>query len=346
MEFVSKAALNTVLGQFFMRQDLSGMVSLTATRPRPVSQNAPRIPAKNTTHQWVEQGRNGVAGNGGAVVASYADGNLPNTAAIAPVRPQNTTALLGLTAQVTDAMAAAWTMGGSFQLETGQEVKLLTDAMDEQVELATLDTLDFLEWMHISGDSSNPQGFAGGQFDGLIKWIGASGITVATGGTSGAAVAMAESFIKSGARLSAEQYPSIFPDTMLVPPELIVDVNGFVANGAGRPVTIAVDGTKPENVQNLVAGLSVGFYNTGYSLLKIELEPDLSPAFNPYLNNPAIVIYNKGAVKNASLIPFGATPLAKTDTSVKTMVNNVVTQEHRVPQHAILIPNVKSAITP
>jgi hypothetical protein len=345
MEFVSKAALDTVTGQFFMRQDLSSAVSLTTTRPRPVSQNAPRVAAKNTTHQWVEQGRNGVAGQGGAPVASYADGNLPNTAAKAPTRPQNTTALLGLTAQVTDAMAAAWTQGGSFTLETGQEVKLLTDAMDEQTELATLDTLDFLEWMHISGDSSNPQGFPGGQFDGLIKWIGASGVVYNTSGTSASPAPMAENFIKKAARQSAELYPSIFPNTMLVPPELIVDVNGYVANGAGRPMTIVVDGTKPEAVQNLVGGQSLGWYNTGYSMVKIELEPDLSPAFNPYIDQPAIVLYNKGAVKNASLIKFGATPLAKTDTSVKTMVNNVVTQEHRVPSHAILIPHLASAVS-
>jgi hypothetical protein len=344
MQFVQKAALDTVLGANFARQDLSPMISLLSTRPRPVSQYAERIAATNTIHQWVEQGRNGVAGQGGATVPSYADGTLPATAAKAPTRPQNVTCLMGLTAQVTDLMTAVWYGGGKWQLETGEEVRLLAEAMDLETMLCSLDTLDFIEWMQISGDSSNPQGFAGGQFDGLLKWINASGIVVNTGGTSATAVNMSETFIKDGARLSAEQFPTVFADTMLTPPELIVDVNSYVANGAARPI-VQLAATGPDGVSGLVAGNQVGWYNTGYGVVKVELEPNLSPTFNPYLTNPAIILYNKSAVKYAELIKFGATPLAKTDTSVKKMINNVATQEHRVAAHGILIPNVKSAIT-
>jgi hypothetical protein len=343
MEYVSKAALDTTLGANFARQDLSPVISLQSTRPRPVSQFAEQVKATNTIHQWVEQGRNGVAGSGGSPIATYSDGSLPNTAAKAPTRPQNVTALCGLTAQVTDLMTAVWYGGGAWKLEQASEVKMLADAMDLETELCTLDTLDFIEWMHISGDSSNPQGFAGGQWDGLLKWGLANGVVVATGGTSGSPINVSENFLKDGARAIAENYPTLFPDTALVPPEVIPDINGYVSNGAGRPL-VQLIGQGQDGAAGFVAGQSVAYYNTGYFTVKIELEPNLSPLFNPYITNPAIVLYNKKAIKHASLIPFGATPLAKTDTSLRKMINNVATQEHRVPGHVAVIPNIKSAI--
>ncbi len=345
MTNISKAAFDSVTtGPLYARQDLSNTVSLTSTRPRPVSQAAPQVPARSTTHQWIEQGRNSVAGAGGSPVASHAEGALPNTAAKAPTRPQNVTANLGLTAQVTEVMAAVWTGAGQYQLETASEVKAITEAMDEQEELATLDVLDFLEWMHVSGDSTNAVGFAGGQFDGLIKWITASGTVVTTGGTSGTPVNFSEQFIKDGARASALSFASFMGDTLLIPPELVPDTQGFVANGAGRPVSITVDAKDVDAIEGIVAGLSVGFYNTGFSTLRIKVEPDLSPTFNPFLVNPAAVIYNSGQVKQANLLKLESIPLAQTDTSLRKMVRTTCTQEHRVAAHAVLIPNVKSSV--
>ncbi len=345
MLYVTKAALDTVLGANFFRQDLSPILTLLSTRPRPVSQFCEQVKAKQTLHEWVEQGRIGVAGAGGAAIPTYSDGQLPTTAAKAPLKPNNTTCFAGLTAQVTDLMAAVWTGGGTWNLATGEEVRLLTEAMDLETELATLDTLDYIEWLHISGDKTNPQGFAGGQCDGLIKWIGANGVTVATGGTSGSPATFSENMVKKGARTAAENYATVLADTMLVPPELIPDVNAFVGSSASRPVTITIDGKDPKAIQQLVGGIGLGFYFNGFSSVEIKLEPNLSPLFNPYLVNPAVIMYNRASVKQANLIPFGATPIAKTDTSMKKMVNCNFTQEHRAGIHAVLIPNVISSIT-
>ena len=339
MLYVSKAALDTIVGANFARQDLSPVIGLLTTRPRPVTQFAPKVKATNTIHQWVEQGRNPV----GPANATYAQGALPGTQAIAPVRPQNITCRTGVTAQVTDDEAAVWSGAGSWKLQQGEEERLMQEAIDLQVELATLDVLDQLEWMHIQGDSTNPQAMSGGQTDGLIKWITASGIAFATGGTSAAAATFTEQMVKDAARLSAEAYPTLLADTMLIPPELQVDINSFVGGGAGRPITQIV-AAGPDGTQSMVGGNSVGFYNTGYSVVKIALEPSLSPLFNASLLNPAVIMYNKANVKHASLIDLAAEPLARTDTSVKKMVTTVYAQEHRVPPHASILSNIKSAI--
>ena len=150
--------------------------------------------------------------------------------------------------------------------------------------------------------------------------------------------------VKQGARDAAKLYPTVMADTMLVPPELIPDVNAFIGSAASRPVTITVDGKDPKAIQQLVAGLGIGFYFNGFAMTEVKLEPNLSPVYNPYLVNPAVILYNKASVKQANLIPFGATPIAKTDTSMKKMVNCNFTQEHRVGQHAVLIPNVVSSV--
>ena len=310
MLYVSKADLDTVLGANFMRQDLSPTISLTSTRPRPVSQAAPVVPATNTTHQWVEQGRVAV---GAASAASFAQGALPNTNAIAPTRPQNVTCRVGLTAQVTDDMTAVWTGAGSWKLADGEGARMLQNAIDLETELVTMDALDQIEWMHISGDSTNPQSMAGGQTDGLVKWITASGVVVATGGTTASAVNFSEQWLKDGARTSAEAYPTYLSDTLLVPPELIPDINATIATGAGRPIVVSI-GTDSSGTQGLTGGLQVGYYNTGFSVLKVKLEPSLSPLFNTTLAQPAMIAYNSQAVKMANLIKLGAEPLARTDT--------------------------------
>ncbi|MDB5069620.1 MAG: hypothetical protein JWM87_731 [Candidatus Eremiobacteraeota bacterium] len=340
-QFITKAAYDTSVGANAMRQDLSDVITALETRERPVSQGAPQIDVGNTTHQWLEQGRNGVAGNGGSPVASYAEAATPNTAAKAPVKPSNKVAHVGLTAQVSDTVAATWTRGGAFTLQLGDEVKLLTEAMDEQIELASLDCLDFIECLHVSGDSASGA-FAGGQPDGMIKWITAGGTVVVTGGTSGTPVNMALSFIQKGARQALESHaPAV--DTILVPPELIYDINSYVGNGASRPITV-IAGSGPNGLGNLVAGNgTVGWVNTGHGLAEVKVEPDLSPLFNPLISQCHVIMYAKRLVKHGNLIKFGSVPLAKTGTSVQVMVNNVFTQEYRIPKHAILIPNVQSA---
>jgi len=341
MQYVDKAALDTVAGANFEREDLSNTLSVTDGPRRPVTQYAPQVPATNTVHQWNEQGlntagRNNVAAGG----ATYAQGNLPPTAAKSPNRMTNATCRTGRTAQVTDDMMAAFNGGGAVRLADGEAERLLQTALDLESALVGIECLNQIEWMHISGDSTNAT-MEGGETDGLLKWVAANGYNVATGGTSTTPVAFAEQFIKDGARGSAIQQPAISPDTLLIAPELVPDFAGFVANGAGRPIVQVATG---ENA-NLVAGASVGFYNTAYSVLKIEVEPYLSPAYNSAIVNPAIIAYNKALVKHANLIKFGAEPLARIDTSVKRMVTCNYAQEHRVGKHTFIASNVKSAVS-
>lgn len=345
MDFVDKAALTTTQGANFRREDLSNTLSLTDGPKRPFTQNAPKVTATNIVHQWNEQGlntagRNNVAAGG----ATYAEGNLPPVNAKSPNRVTNSTCRTGRLAQVTDDMMAAFNGGGAIQLADGEMERLLQDALDLETALVGIECLNQIEWMHITGDSSNAT-MEGAETDGLIKWVAAGGFVVGTAngntGTATTPIAFTESFVKDGGRGAALLMPAVQADTLLVAPELVPDFAGFVAAGAGRPLVQVANG---ENA-NLVAGAQVGFYNTGYSVLKIEVEPYLSPAYNTSISQAAIIGYNKSLVKHADLIKFGAEPLARTDTSVKRMVTCVYAQEHRVAKHTFICQNVKSAIS-
>jgi hypothetical protein len=197
--------------------------------------------------------------------------------------------------------------------------------------------------MHVTGDSSNAT-MEGGETDGLIKWVTAGGQVVATGGTSSVAANFAENFIKDGARSVAQTYPAFHADTLLVPPELIPDINATVQNGAGRPI-VQIAGNGPDGTAGFTAGDSVMYYNTGFSVLRVKEEPYLSPNFNTSIAQAALIAFNSAQVKHAELIKFGAEALARTDTSLKRMVTCVYAQEHCVAKHTWIAPNLKSAIS-
>ena len=333
MEYVQKA-LDTVVGANFERQDLSSTITLLDGPPRPISQYAPSIPAKGTVHYWNEQ--NLVkAGNG---AATYAEGARPPADAVAPSRPTNVTARIGKTASVTDDESAVWTGAGSYRLAEGELERMYQEAIDYQTYLKTLEVLNELEYMHLAGDSSNSQSWAGGQFDGLLKWIKASGNTSSEGGgTSSTDVVFTEAMVKDLAKTIASAFPTAFPDVMLVPPELKETVNSFVGGGAGRPIVQMITG----DAGGMTGGAEVDKYQTGYGVVSVRIEPYLSPTYNTNIGAEAVILYNTKLVKQADLIKLGAEPLARIGTSIDRMVTFVGSQEHRLPLHTGIINNVK-----
>jgi hypothetical protein len=243
-------------------------------------------------------------------------------------------------AQVTDTLAATWTQGGSFTLAVGEAERLYAEALDFSTALVTQEVMNQMEFMHIAGDSANSETLEGGQTDGLVKWVLAGGYVVNTTGTASTPINMAESFIKTGAKGVALNQTALKPDTLLVAPELITDINSYVAGGAARPLVQIATGDN----SGLVAGNDVGWYNTGYGKLKIAEEPYLSPTMNSKLANPAMLAYRQSLVKTASLIKLGAEDLARTGTSSQRQVTVEFAQEHRMVKHTFIIQNVKSAV--
>lgn len=342
MEHVEKAILDSVQGANLNREDLSNTISLTDGPQRPVSQAAKIVKAKNSTHKWNEQGlntagRTNVAGGG----ATYSEGALPPTNAKAAARKQNVTCKTGRTAQVTDTEMAEFNGGGSVQLADGEMERLINDALEFASALATVECLNQIEWMHVSGDSAVAT-MEGGETDGLFKWVKANGVVVGAG-VDATPITMAETLLKDAGRSVQLNFPSSLPNTVLVPPELLPDFNGYVANGAGRPITVlAKEG--PNGTADLVAGQQVGYYNFGPFVARIKMEPYLSPAYNTAIAKPAIIGYNDGNVAHAQLIAFHAEGVARTDTSVKRMITCEYAQEHRVAKGTFIIPDVVSAI--
>lgn len=346
MVYIEKAILDSVQGANANREDLSNVLSMTDGPPRPVTQAIEKVAATNTTHQWNEQGLNqagrvNVAGGG----PTYAQGGLPPVNYKAMARKTNVTCRVGRTAQVTDDEMAAFNGGGSLRLAEGETERLIQNALDASTAFVTLEVLNQIEWMHIMGDQNNAT-MEGGETDGLLKFATQGGYYVTTGGTSStsstaeSAVNFAEQFIRDGARGVAQQFPSAQPNTLLVPPEVQPDLSALVAAGASRPLVQVASG---DNI-DMVAGASVGWYNTGYSILKIKEEPYLSPYFNSSLPACALIAYNENFVKMAELIKFGAEALARTDTSVKRMVTSVFAQEHRVAKHTFICANIRSSV--
>lgn len=337
---VIKAALNTTTGAAFIRQDLSSVVTLTDEYDRPLLQSAPQVQATSTLHEWDEIGLQ-TAGfsNYAAGGATYAESALPAANAKTAAKKNNTICKTGRLAQVSDTLKATWTQGGRFSMAVGEEERMMAEAIDLATALVVQECLNQVELMHIAGDSTNAEAIEGGQCDGLFKWSLAGGAVVATGGTATTPITMAEAFIKTGAKSQALAYAAVKPNRMLVAPELIADINSYVANGAARPIVTIANGDNT----GLTAGNDVGWYNTGYSKLQVKEEPYLSPTLNPHLSNPAIVAYHTSLVKHANLIPLGAEPLARRGTSTERQVTIEYTQEHRMPKHTFVIQNVKSA---
>jgi hypothetical protein len=340
MQYVEKAIMDSVQAANLNREDLSNFLSVTDGPKRPVTQVAPKVPATNKIHQWNEQGLNvagrvNVAGGG----PTYAEGALPPVNYKAAVRKTNTTCRVGRTAQVSDDEIAAFNGGGSIMLADGETERLVQGALDLSSALVMIEVLNQIEWMHISGDSTNAT-MEGGETDGLLKFITAGGTVVATGGSSTTPISFNERFIKDGTRTVQLAYPSLYADTLLVATELIPDINLTVQSGSNRPI---VQVATAQN-QDFVAGASVGWYNTGYSVLKIKEEPYLSPIYNSSVSQPSMLAYNSTQVRHAQLIPLSAQEVARTDTSLKRAVTTNFAQEHRVPRHTWTSPNVTSSV--
>lgn len=341
MDFVEKAILDTVQGANANREDLSNTMYLTDGPARPFTQAiGPTKRATNTTHQWNEIGLNtagrlNVAGGG----KTYAESGLPGATQKSPSRKTNKTCNVGGLAEVSDNEMAAFNGGGKLQLAEGEMERQIQDAMDFAVALVTVEVLNQIEWMHITGDSSNNT-MEGGETDGLIKWATAGGFVVATTGTTTTPVNMAETFIKDGGRGSALTFPTLHADTLLIAPELVPDINSYVANGAGRPIVINAAG---DNL-GLVGGHQVGIYNDGYAALQVAVEPYLSKTYNTSVSQCSAIAYRKSQIRQADLISLGTKPLAVTTTAISKLVNCVFAQEHSVAKHTYVIPNVQSAI--
>lgn len=336
MQFVEKAVLDSVLGANFGRPDISPVITMRDAFPRPVSEAAEVVRATNEIHQWRED----VTGAVGTGTESYAEGARPNTVSSGPIPSQNITCRTGYTAQVTDEMTAVWYGAGAWTLDDAQARKLFTEALEYQIFKATRLTLKAIEFMHIQGDSSNPQGtgvFAGGQTDGLIKWGTNAGTVVNTGGSSGSPVQFAEAMIRAGAAAIAEAYSESIPNKLLVPAEFRTTINAFVGAGAAQPLVrmVGTDGA-------MLGGNQVNRYDTGYSVVEIVTEPFLSPSQNPYITNACAILYNDEQVKHAQLLPLATQRLAKTDTSVSTMITCTYAQEHRNPLGIAIMPNTHS----
>jgi hypothetical protein len=252
----------------------------------------------------------------------------------------NSTCRVGRTAQVSDDEIAAFNGGGSIQLADGETERLVQGALDLSSALVMIEVLNQIEWMHISGDSTNGT-MEGGETDGLLKFITAGGTVVATGGSSTTPINFAENFIKNATRTVQLAYPAIYADTLLVATELIPDINLTVQSGSSRPI---VQVATAQN-QDFVAGASVGWYNTGYSVLKIKEEPYLSPIYNASVSQPAMLAYNSTQVRHAQLIPLSAQEVARTDTSLKRAVTTNFAQEHRVAKSCWLAGSIRSAVS-
>jgi hypothetical protein len=202
VEFTEKAIADSVALANANREDLSDTMFLTDGPARPMSQTMAHVGCTNpAAHQWTEIGLN-VAGraNVAAGGATYAENGLPNAAAKSPNRKSNRTCNIGRLAAVSDNEMAAFNGGNGhtqLKLADGEMVRGIEDALDFEVALTSVEVLNQIEWMHITGDSTNAT-MEGGETDGLWKWALAGGANANPNGNAGNILPMAEQFIKDG----------------------------------------------------------------------------------------------------------------------------------------------------
>ena len=353
MEQIRKA-MDSLLGANFERKDLSALISLQDGPIRPLLQQQTirngttvpmigEVPAKGKTHYWNEQPL--VTANGST--AGYQEGGKPVADFSSPVQVNNVVGRFGKVAAVTDTEAAVWTGAGTYSLQEGELERLYTEALDFDTELKTTEVLNEIEWCMVQGNSANntaasipasPSQASGSavtsQFNGLLEILCANnansgsftgtavtnyGNAVLLNATSGysSGGALIEQMVRDLAQQMANKKTPYIPDLLLVTSAQMEVINTW------RPSIIT------QNDSGLVGGASVDYYNTGFSRVKIEWEPQLPSGY--------MILTNSKLIKRANLIKLGAEPLARVQTQVERMVTAELSLEARVQKaHGVI----------
>lgn len=316
----ARKALDTVVGQNYRRLDLSPIITVQDGPERPLLRILEPTEATDLTHTWDEIGLN----KPGQGKGSYAEGSKPAVQPKAPVRLSNTVCRIGFVASVTDTMAAIWTRGGKFSLKDGELERLYQQAIDLETTFRTTDVLNEMEWMLVYGDQTNPENYAGGQTDGILKRIQTNVINCATGSTpfdvSRGNAANFEAQVRALALKIKGQFTPTLPNLALTTTEQKDGINGFVGGGAGRPLVQVVTADSA----GYVAGQEVDEYQTGHFKVRVQSDPQLELAAGAHKNTPpttaSLPMLDTQHWKIAYLIPLGAEPLARLGTAAERMV--------------------------
>jgi hypothetical protein len=326
MDYALKA-LDSVAGANYERKDLSSIITMQDGPQRPLLRSIGVTRAKGKTHYWDEVGLI----KPGTGAATYAEGGKPPADVNAPVQLSNVVCRIGKTAQVTDTMSAIWTGAGEYTLKDGELERLYTQAMDFQVALKSLEVMNEAEWMLLNGDKTNPQAFAGGQCDGVLKFLSTN--VVAAGATSNpfdVSAANAASFeqqVKALALKIRNQYTPTVPGLAIVTAGQKSGINAFIGGGAGRPLVQVIN--NGDN-KGFVGGAEVDQYQTGYFKVDIEIEPQLELGARSAVSGQGILaMLDVNHISRADLIPFSREPLARISTTLEAMVTWEFTLEFR-----------------
>jgi hypothetical protein len=204
-----------------------------------------------------------------------------------------------------------------------------------------MEVLNEIEWSMVQGNSANntaaaipnsPSAASGttvtSQFNGLLEILaantantgtftgtaatgyGASAIKINAGIAPYSSNALIEQMVRDLAQQMAALKTPYMPNLMLCTAGQLEIINSW------RPSIITMD------TDGLTGGASVSYYNTGFSKVKIEFEPQLPSGY--------LLITNTALLKRANLIRLGAEPLARVQTQVERMITAEMSLEVRV----------------
>jgi hypothetical protein len=338
-----RKAMDSVQAANYIRQDLSGLISVVDGPIRPLLQaqnirgGAPvpaigEVPMRAKTHVWDEQGLIAATGS----TAGYAEGGKPVADFQAPTQISNTVGRFGKTAAVTDTEAALFTGAGSWRLADGELERNIQDALDLDTTLKMEEVLNEIEWCLVNGNSANntnapvpasPSPASGtaitSQFNGILEILGAgvlAGFGAQTGYGGGQLInaaaapytgtALVEQMLRDLAKNMANQLTPYMPDLLLVNASQLEVINTW------HPTIMT-----PQN-GDLTAGSNTSYYNTGFSKVAIAWEPKLPAG--------VMVLLNTKLLKRATLIKLGTEPLARVQTQIERMITSEMSLELRV----------------
>ena len=349
-----RKAMDSILATNYERKDLSALITVQDGPIRPLLQGQSvrngtkvpmlgEVPAKGKTHYWDEQSLIAATGS----TAGYQEGGKPVADFGTVTQINNVVARFGKVAAVTDTMAAVWTGAGSYQLQNGELERLYQVALDFDTELKTTEILNEIEWSFIQGNSANntaavvpasPSAASGStvtsQFNGLLEILCAAsantasftgtavtnygaGVLVNAGAAPYSSNVLIEQMVRDTAKKVADSKTPYVPDLLLCTSGQLEIINSW------RPSIIT------NSDSGLVGGGSVDYYNTGFSRVKIEWEPQMPSGY--------LILTNSKLLKRANLIKLGAEPLARVQTQVERMITAEMSAEVRVQKaHGVL----------
>lgn len=311
-----------ITGLAMYRQDLSPVLAIEPPIDTPLRNRFSRQPGNGGAHEWnrlvttVNSDGSPLIGGTTPAGAAFAKGGLPVN--VNPVYEHVSAPykLIGDIAEVTD-----------FDQEAG---RTYIDMMAHQIKMKTLNVALIEEWMILNGNSSvNPL-----YFDGLTKQCTFNGVDAGN-------AQFKLGNMRSGQKLMFDQGAQ--PRLAVMSTNIKAKVNDLIlANYYGIRQTTGLTG-----FAMLSAGLNVDKFNVGFGEVELIQHRFLRPTSYSGGGTETVIMLdhmsyddNGNNIAMVDLLPVAMTPLARTTTSTRRLVQEYTLLKVTIPLYQSIVTDI------